>query len=119
MGAMAVRVADDDIRDKIRTVLNKLDRMESRVKSVESVAEMVPKLEKTLSTVVPKLEKTLEKVTSRVESTERRVELAEKLSKPSGPPLVAPPPIKAFVSGASIGFLIVGAITAAWVLGFF
>jgi len=112
MGA-EVMTADDDIRDKIKIVLNKLEKMESRVKTVETVAAAIPKLEKTMQTIVPKLEKGLAAVALRLESGQ---ELTKPIRMPSG---TTPPPIRAFISGASIGILIVGVITAAWVLGFF
>jgi hypothetical protein len=100
MGA-AVMTADEDIREKIKVVLHKLDKMESRVKNVEAVAAVLPRIEKKLATVVS------------------RVESVANINRPSGPPLVTPPPVKAFISGASIGVLVVGAIVAAWILEFF
>jgi len=109
---------DDDIRDKIKVVINKLDKMEARVKDVENVAASVQKIEAKLT-----------KIESRVERVER-VEAGEKLPPIREPAPVerperhytipsTPPPVKAFVSGASIGFLIIGAIVSAWLLGFF
>jgi len=94
---------EDELREKINTFMVKLDKMESRVKEVETVAS-----------AIPKLEAKLEKVEHRVESTEKSMGIA--------PPAVkhpAPPPVKAFISGVSIGLLVIGIIAAAWLLGFF
>ncbi len=104
----AVMTKDEDLREKIKTFIVKLDKMEARVKEVETVAA-----------VVPKLQKKVEKVETRVEVAERTVEKA--IASPGrvyNMP-ATPPPVKAFVSGASIGLLIVGAIAAGWLLGFF
>lgn len=95
-------IREDDLREKIQTVLSKLDKIESRVKNVEAVAAVVPKLEKTLSKV-----------------QEQVVSAHLKAAKPSPRAMSAPTPVKAFVSGASIGVVIVGAITAGWLLGMF
>ncbi len=92
---------EDELREKINTFMVKLDKMESRVKEVESVAS-----------AIPKLEAKLDKVEHRVESTEKSIGIAP----PKHP---APPPVKAFVSGVSIGLLVIGIIVAAWLLGFF
>ncbi len=88
---------EDDVRDKIKTFMVRMDQMESRVKSVEAVAASVPKLEKKLLRVESQVESRVSNATS----------------------FKTPPPVKAFISGASIGVLIVGSIAAAWLLGFF
>ncbi len=100
---MAVMTKEDELREKISTFMVKLDKMESRVKDVEAVAA-----------TVTKLEAKLEKVEHRVESTEKSIGLAP--PKQASP---APAPVKAFVSGVSIGLLVIGVIVAAWLLGFF
>ncbi len=102
----AVMEKDSDLRDKIKTFMVKLDKMEERVKEVE-----------TLTSSVPKLEAKLSKVILRVEKIEQRVESDGKAPKQEGKTLNTPPPVKAFVSGASIGLLLIGAIIAAWFLG--
>ncbi len=92
---------EDELREKINTFMVKLDKMESRVKDVEAVAS-----------TVAKLEAKLEKVEHRVEATEKSAGIAP----PAQP---TPTPVKAFVSGISIGLLVIGIIVAAWLLGFF
>jgi len=104
----AVMTVDEDIREKIKVVLHKLDKMESRVKDVETVAAVLPKLQMKLETVA-----------TRVESVAKASQPSREHSHLVVPSVAAPPPVKAFVSGASVGFLVVGAITAAWLLGFF
>ncbi len=96
---------DEELREKIKTFIVKLDKMEARVKEVETVAA-----------AVPKLAQKIERVETRVESAEKTIGLPTP-SHFELPP--APPPLKAFMSGATIGLLIVGAIAAAWLLGFF
>ena len=93
--------SEDDVRDKIKTFMTRMDQMESRVKDVETVAASVRKLEKKLL-----------KVESQVESRAEPRMGSEASFK-------TPPPVKAFISGASIGVLVVGSIAAAWLLGFF
>ncbi len=97
---------DDDLRDKIKMFMVKLDKIEARVKEVETVAASVPKLEAKL-----------QKVEGRVESTEQII----KVKLPTAPiagrkvgALSDSAPMKAFFSGASIGLLIIGLIAAAW-----
>ena len=97
---------EDELREKINTFMVKMDKMESRVKDMETVTSTIPKL-------VAKLEK-----------VEHRVETAEKSMGITPPPVAlsvppAPPPVKAFVGGMSIGLLVIGIIVAAWLLGFF
>ncbi|MBI3359392.1 MAG: hypothetical protein HY201_05285 [Nitrospirae bacterium] len=93
---------EDDLREKISTFMVKLDKMESRVKEVETAAS-----------AIPKLAAKLEKVETRVESTEKSIGTASSVR------LAAPPPVKAFVGGVSIGLLVIGIIAAGWLLGFF
>jgi len=95
---MPAMTKDDELREKINTFMVKLDKMESRVKEVEAVAS-----------VVTKLEAKLEKVEHRVEATERSAGIA-----PPKHATPAPPPVKAFVSGVSIGLLVIGVIVLAW-----
>ena len=101
----AVLTKDDELREKINTFMARMNKMETRVQQVETIAASVARMEEQISKVEAKIESRLE---SRI------------ASKPSGGPSVqTPPPVKAFISGASIGILIVGVVTAAWVLGFF
>ncbi len=104
----AVMTKDEDLREKIKTFIVKLDKMEARVKDVETVAAAVPKLEKKIA-----------KVETRVESTEKTVEQAITAPGRVYTMPATPPPVKAFVSGAAMGLLIIGAIAAAWLLDFF
>jgi hypothetical protein len=97
----AAIASEDDVRDKIKTFMTRMDQMESRVKDVETVAASVRKLEKKLL-----------KVESQVESRAEPRMGGEASFK-------TPPPVKAFISGASIGVLVVGSIAAAWLFGFF
>ena len=104
MDAMIVK--EDDLREKIKTFMIKLDKIEARVKDVETVAASVPKLEAKL-----------QKVEGRVESTEQMVKTKMQTVPPAGRtavPASSSEPLKAFVSGASIGLLIIGLIAAAW-----
>ena len=99
---MATMTKEDDLREKINTFMVKMDKMESRVKEVETAAS-----------AIPKLAAKLEKVEHRVESTEKSIGIAS----PSPVRLTAPPPVKAFVGGVSIGLLVIGIIVVAWLLG--
>jgi hypothetical protein len=95
--------SDEDLREKIKTFIVKMDKMEARVKEVEAVASAVPKLAKKIETVE-----------TRVDSAERSIGKAT-----GGAGASSPFPVKAFVGGASISFLIIGAIVTGWLLGFF
>jgi tetrahydromethanopterin S-methyltransferase subunit B len=94
---------EDEMREKINTFMVRLDKMESRVKDVESVAA-----------TVTKLEAKLDKVEHRVEANEKSAGIT-----PPKQTTPTPAPVKAFVSGVSIGLLVIGVIAAAWLLGFF
>ena len=96
---------EDEIREKINTFMVKLDKMEARVKEVETVKSTVQKLE-------AKMDAKLEKIEQRMEATEKSVGIAP-------PEKPAPPPVKAFVSGVSIGLLVIGIIAVALLLGIF
>jgi hypothetical protein len=98
---------EDELRDKINTFMVKLDKMESRVKDVEVA-----------TSAIAKLEAKLEKVEHRMDSTEKAIGIAPPPPEPH-PSKPTPPPVKAFVSGVSIGLLVIGVIVAAWLLGFF
>jgi len=107
----AVGTKDSDLRDKIKTFLVKLDKMEERVKEVETISKALPRLESQLA-----------KVISRVDEVAAQVEKGGKLtaSEEKGREKTvykAPPaPVQAFVGGATIAMLLIGAAIAAWLL---
>lgn len=111
----ATMVQDTDLREKIRAVTSRLDSMESRVKVVETATAAVSKLEKDLAKVISRVEK----VESRVESTGKPTPLQETPEEAPklGSARTSLPPVKAFVSGVSLGLLIIGLVAAAWLLG--
>ena len=102
MAVGGVMTKEDEMREKINTFMVKMDKMESRVKEVEAA-----------TSAIPKLAAKLEKVEYRVESTEKSIRMTPSVKLP------APPPVKAFVSGVSLGLLVIGIIVAAKLLGFF
>ncbi len=102
-----VMTKDEDLREKIKTFIVKMDRMEARVKEVETIAA-----------TVPRLEAKLQKVEGRVESTEQSIKTVMPAAGRARALPSASPPVKAFVGGASIGLLILGLIAAVW-LGLF
>ncbi len=105
---MATMTKEDEIREKINTFMVKLDKMEARVKEVETVKSTVQKLE-------AKIDAKIERMEQRMEATEKSVGIAP----PATHAKPAPPPVKAFVSGVSIGLLVIGIIAVAWLLGIF
>jgi len=106
----AVQTKDNDLRDKIKTFLVKLDKMEERVKEVENVSKTVARLE----TQIARVSSRVDDVVARVESKERAHIIKETKTNHVTPPVT---PVRAFVGGASIAILILGALLAMWLLG--
>jgi len=100
----AVQTKDNDLRDKIKTFLVKLDKMEERVKEVENVSKALPRLEAQLAKVISRVDE----VAARVE-TEGRPAVKMPTSHKS-----APQPVQAFIGGATIAMLLVGVAVVAW-----
>ncbi len=94
---------DEDLREKIKSFIGKLDNMEARVKEVEVMA-----------TSVSKLEAKFQKLESRVALTEKSIKEETPSDRRPHATASAPPPVKAFVSGVSIGLLILALIAAFW-----
>ncbi len=97
----AVLTKDEDLREKIKTFMVKLDRIENRVKEVEGVTAAIPRLEAKLQTV------------------EHRVGVTENRLDKTHPMPSAPVRVKAFIGGATIGVIILAAIAIAWLTGLF
>jgi len=110
----AVQTKDNDLRDKIKTFLVKLDKMEERVKDVENVSKALPRLESQLAKVILRVDE----VVARVEKGARSSG-SEETVKEKTPYKAPPPPVQAFVGGATVAMLIVGAVVVAWLLGLF
>jgi len=108
----AVQTKEDvDLRDKIKTFLVKLDKMEERVKEVESISKALPRLEAQLSKVISRVDE----VVARVESEGRSPAKEHSVHKAAP----APTPVRAFVGGATIAMLLIGLIIVAWMFGMF
>jgi len=111
----AVQTKDNDLRDKIKTFLVKLDKMEERVKEVENISKALPRIESQLAKVISRVDE----VAARVDMDKKPTPIASAPVKEKPVSTSSPTPIKALVSGASIGMLLIGAALAAWLLGLF
>lgn len=97
-------ITDAELQDKIRMFIMKLDKMESRVREVESVASKIPAMEATLS-----------KISSQVGELQSEAPLAEPSQEaPSRKSSLSWG--QAMMRGVIMGLVMVGILAAAWMI---